>query len=46
MDLYLGRHTLSIPNPFLLGFDIDIAFKAQIRPVDRENNWTKTQAAL
>ncbi len=38
--------TLSIPNPFLLGFDTDVAFEAQIGPVDRENDWTKTQAAL
>ncbi len=33
-DLLEGRHTLSIPNPFLLGFDTDVAFEAQIGPVD------------
>ncbi len=33
---YIGlneeRHTLSISNPFFLGFDTDIAFEAQVGP--------------
>ncbi len=36
---YEGCHILSIHNPlFFLGFDTDIAFKAQVRPADREND--------
>ena len=43
-ELYEGRHTLSILNPFFLGFDTDVAFGAQVGPVGQENDQTKSQA--
>ena len=33
-ELYEEHHTLSILNLFFLGFDTDIAFKAEVGPVD------------
>lgn len=33
-ELYKKRHTLSISNPFFVGYDTDVAFKTQVQLVD------------